>query len=43
MNISYEKNIYSSEPYRDRNVVYEDLFEISGIVLVGELLRISLS
>lgn len=42
MNISDVKNIYSSEPYLDRNVAREDLLELSGIVVVGELLCISL-
>ena len=43
MNIPYGKNIYSSGPYLDRNVTYEDLLEVSEIVVVGELLCISLS
>ena len=43
MNIYYVKNIYSSEPYRYRKVAYEDLLKVSGIVVIGELLYISLS
>ena len=43
MNFYYVKNIYSSEPYRYRKVAYEDLLKVSGIVVIGELLYISLS
>jgi len=35
MNISYAKNICSSGPYSYRNGISEDLFDVSGLVVIG--------
>lgn len=41
MNFFYAQNISSSGPYSYRNGIGKDLFEVSGLVVIGELLCIS--